>query len=478
MNDIVPSRPSGNEVDAPSGVLTDLQRFETVVRAQLAQVGLPSEQVFVDVSERHTMLSNVSGVLSGLDEEGRSRSHYISKMIAASAVGLFDAALNYLWDELVNELRRRVAGFDLKYFYDIAAGSSDLRKHLKAESDLSKVDDANLLRAAREIGLLTDVGFQRLDHIRFMRNHASAAHPNQVTLTGLDLASWLQICIREVITTPPDTVTATTGRLLANIKKDRLDGDAVRDAAAFFDQLPGDRADTLANGLFGLYTDSDRSPTVADNVRTLWAKLWPFVSEDTRRTYGLRHARARASAETDIATAARELIDLVDASSYLTDEVRAVEIAEILEALIAAHDGINNFYTEAAPARQLAQLVGAQGTIPAAVNLQYVRTVVSVFLGNGHGVSWAALPTYRNLLQQFDGTAAGIALRLCLDPVYSSLLWTEKARGQWSELLDILELKLTSNTDRALMAAIRDFSGTPDQLRVDSNIKKLATSTP
>ena len=31
-------------------------------------------------------------------------------------VGLFDAALNYLWDELVSELRRRVAGFDLAYF--------------------------------------------------------------------------------------------------------------------------------------------------------------------------------------------------------------------------------------------------------------------------------------------------------------------------------------------------------------------------
>jgi hypothetical protein len=30
-------------------------------------------------------------------------------MIAACSVGLFDAALNYLWDELVNELPSRVA---------------------------------------------------------------------------------------------------------------------------------------------------------------------------------------------------------------------------------------------------------------------------------------------------------------------------------------------------------------------------------
>jgi len=47
------------------------------------------------------------------------------KMIAAADVGLFDAALTCLWDERVNDLRRRV-GFDLRYFYDIAAGSSDV----------------------------------------------------------------------------------------------------------------------------------------------------------------------------------------------------------------------------------------------------------------------------------------------------------------------------------------------------------------
>lgn len=467
---------AGTDIVGPGSVMTDLQRFESVVRGQLAEVGLPSGEVFVDVDERHTMLANVPGVLARLDETTLGRSYYISKMIAAAAVGLFDAALNYLWDELVNELRRRVAGFDLKYFYDIAAGSSDLRRHLKDESDLSKVEDVSLLRAALEIGLLTDVGYQRLDHIRFMRNHASAAHPNQVTLTGLDLVNWLQICIREVITTPPDTVTATTGRLLANIKKERLDPEAVRDAALFFDQLPRDRADTLANGFFGLYTAPDRSPIVADNVRVLWPRLWPFVSEDARRNLGLRHARARAIAETNFATAARELIDLVDGAAYLTEEVRAVEMSEAIDELSAAHNGMNNFYNEAAPARRLAHLVGDQGAIPAAVATPYVRTLVKVYLGNGYGVAWAALPTYQALLQQLDGAAAGAALRLFTDPVYASVLTTQNARTRWAELLDILEPKLTSTTDRALMAAIREFSGTPDQLRLDTKIKQLATS--
>jgi hypothetical protein len=56
-----------------------------------------------------------------------------------------------------------------------------------------------------------------------MRNYASAAHPNQVQLTGLQLADWLETCIREVITLPPDWIAAHTGRLLANIRSHAMD---------------------------------------------------------------------------------------------------------------------------------------------------------------------------------------------------------------------------------------------------------------
>jgi hypothetical protein len=424
------------------------------------------------------MVGNVGNVLSELDAGIRAESHYVSKMVAAATVGRFDAALNYLWDELVSALRSRVAGFNLTYFFDIAAGAnSDLRKSLKTEGDLPAVDDSRLLRASREIGLISDVGYARLDHIRFMRNHASAAHPNQNDLTGLELVTFLQLCIREVINTPTDTVTAHTGRLLANMKKDLLDPAAVDAAAAFFDQLTPDRADTLANGLFGLYTALDRTPAVADNVRLLWPRLWPFVQDAARKSFGLRHGRASASAETDFATAARELIDLVNGTAYLTTEVRAMDMSDALDLLSSAHHGFNNFYNfynEPSPARRVLDLAGEKGDVPDAVRERYIRVVVDCFMGNGYGVSAAAEVSYKKMLARFSSTDAGIALRLFLDPVYSSLLIGRVGQAQWSDLLDILEPKLTSTIDRNLMAAIRGFTGAPDKLHLDTKIKQLA----
>lgn len=97
-------------------VVTDLAHFQQTVLDQLEAVGLPTDGVLVDLDERESLLTSLGGALRRLPEQDRGRSWYVSKMIVAAAVGLFDAALNYLWDETVNELRRRVIGYDLGYF--------------------------------------------------------------------------------------------------------------------------------------------------------------------------------------------------------------------------------------------------------------------------------------------------------------------------------------------------------------------------
>jgi len=98
--------------------------------------------------------------------------------------------LNYLWDETIHQLRRRVANYDVSYFYDNAVGNNaDKRKRLKDADDLDNLDDSELIMGARQTELITDIGYRHLDYIRDMRNWASAAHPNQNVLTGIQIIS-------------------------------------------------------------------------------------------------------------------------------------------------------------------------------------------------------------------------------------------------------------------------------------------------
>ncbi|WP_157440451.1 hypothetical protein [Actinokineospora inagensis] len=463
------------EHPADTGALVaGLERFENALLANIEAVGLPTNGVLVEMTQRRRVLANLDGALDRLGDAERARSYYISKMIAVAAAGLFDAALNYLWDETIAELRRRVADYDLSYFFDVAVPAPEKRKHLSNAHDLALVQDIDLLRAARDIGLLSDIGHAQLDGVRYMRNHASAAHPNQAEISGLQLVTWLETCILQVITLPLDTVTAETGKLLRNIKQQRLSADEVAATSAFFDQLPGDRAHALAAGLFGIYTNPSTTPDIADNVRTLWPELWPYMSDDTRYGFGVRIGRFVANADLAQSARGRQLFDLVDGASYLPEPVRAAEIDMALGALLEAHHGWNNFSTEPGPARQLEALVGDLGLVPLPVSTKYAKALVEVFLSNGSGVSWEADPIYRRLLERLDTRQARLALRAFTDQTISSRLQTTVAQGKWQELLTLLEPKLTRREDRDLFDAVREFPGRPHELRSNVRIMQMA----
>ncbi|WP_410673200.1 hypothetical protein [Amycolatopsis sp. cmx-4-68] len=450
----------------------NLQAFEDFILTLIEQCGLPTEDIIINVREREKLLRNTPDAIEGLDNTQRARASYIAKMILAASVGLFDAALNYLWNETINELRARVASFDVAYFFEIAEPDPARRNTLRTPEDLAKIDDAKLMEAANRIKLISDVGYKQLDHIRYMRNNASAAHPNQVALTGLKLAEWLETCIREVITLPRDNVVAEIGRLLSNVRKQRLTEAELTNAAAFFDNLPPDQADNLAAGLFGIFNPPDATPDTLDNVRNLWPELWPYVGEEQRNECGIKLARFRANGDADRAQRARDLLDLVDGTAYLPESDREAELTQALEELTNAHEGWNNFYEEPPVAQRLLNLVGKYGQVPAGVGPTYVRQLVYVFLTNGNGIAWSADPIYKELIGKFDTGQAGIALRIFSDSKIASRLQHDLPRTKWAELLDLIAPKLTGRRDRTLLDAVRAFNGTPDQLKLDSGIKQ------
>ncbi|MDY0396633.1 hypothetical protein RWE15_22915 [Virgibacillus halophilus] len=116
MNNEISTTTSGNLKEQQDTSL-DLFKFEKGLITYLQESGLPSDSVLVPVPQRINVYRNIPDALFNLSPESRSNSLYISKFVAAVTAGLFDAALNYLWDETINELRNRVVHYDLNYFF-------------------------------------------------------------------------------------------------------------------------------------------------------------------------------------------------------------------------------------------------------------------------------------------------------------------------------------------------------------------------
>lgn len=86
-------RPAGEITAQPPHevALQGLQSFESLILDILPQSGLPTDGVLVGLEERHALMESISFALRRLPVEKRGKASYVSKMIIAGSVGLFDA---------------------------------------------------------------------------------------------------------------------------------------------------------------------------------------------------------------------------------------------------------------------------------------------------------------------------------------------------------------------------------------------------
>ena len=427
-----------------------VESFGEELTDYLEQMGLPKDDILVPYNRRRPVFQNMPTVLEYLSNEQRSSAAYISKFVAACGVGLFDAALNYLWNETVKNLREKVARFDIAYFFDTAVSDSDQRSKLRNEDDLEKIDDWQLIRGCRLTGIITDNGFRHLDYVRNMRNYSSAAHPNQNEITGLQMAGWLETCILEVLAKEPEGPVIKVGRLLKSIREEHLSESDVPSIEEGLDSLTEDLADSLLRSVVGSYTDKDIESWIRDNIRLLAPPIWDTVTDEARREVGLKHANLAANGEVRRADLAREFIEIVDGMEYLPESTLSSELSNAIDTLMAAHNGMNNFYTEPAPARFLHRLVPESGNIPRSVLIKYIKAVTMCRIGNGHGESWNATSYYDEMLARFPDGQIIEFIRLIQDGEVSSRLQFRRSARNFQSIASGLK-------DRAVRPRLKEM---------------------
>lgn len=445
------------------------ERFLVLLR----NAGLPSEGIFVPILERVTVFANANSLLDKMGSPAKEKAIYVSKFFAAVSTGLFDAALNYIWDETVLHLRKRIEAYDLEYFYEIAA-SEDKRKDLKTIEDISKLTDDELLRGSLKIDLITETGFRNIDLVRYMRNNASAAHPNQLEITGLKLISMAEDCLREVISTPIPPAAIAVQQLLANVRDGSMTQQDAEQVAVHFPDMGPDRTQRLAKGLFGIFYKRDTSESVRQNIRFLAPLLWPYIDEDTRKYFGIRHAFFSANNHAAEKKYAREFLSVVDGLAYITDQQRAVEVLTIVSELENAHNGFNNFYNEVLPARRLLSILGTPPTVPVGAEKQYIDTLVSVFLTNGYGTANSANTIYLELINGFTPKQALYAAVLIFDEGISSKLRVSLCARKYKEMITIVEQKISTHAAKQLIQEIKSEKQPLDEIRANKKLRALA----
>ncbi|MGL6484008.1 hypothetical protein ACSZNY_12615 [Aeromonas caviae] len=462
------------EVLAKTEVATGVDQFTASLTHYLGELGLPSDRVLVSVAERQRVINNLPDVVGLIEEGRRAGAIYLSKFIAACGAGLFDAALNFIWDETVVNLRHKVARFDLEYFFDSVVTDPNRRSKLNDENDLQKIEEWELIRGCHLTGILSDIGYKHLDYIRDMRNWASAAHPNQNELSGLQLVAWLETCIREVIAKEPEGPVIEVRRFLNSIRNAVLAEADAQHIRAGIEYLPPELATSLLRTLFGMYTGNGAAAQLKANIKLVAQKAWNVAPTDVRYECGLKYATFASNGETDRRDAANEFLAVVGGLPYLPTDTLALEMADKINNLFAAHTGFNNFYNEPAHAKALAAYVSSAGAIPEAVRKSYVKTLVMARIGNGHGISGLAVPDYDKLIGMFGEPELREVANLLIDREFASRVGLRSCTANFRELVTRL---LPGTTNQVTHQAFTHILGATDallpNLGKDSNYKRV-----
>lgn len=459
----------------PAKIETSISAFNQPLANLLQHIGLPTENILSAIRERRKVICALESTLEILPTEERTKATYLSKFTVAITVGLFDGALNFLWDETTKTIRRLVVSFDLQYFFNVAETISPRYRNLITEEDLEEISEHDLLEISRRIGLINNVNFRRLEHVNYLRNHVSAAHPNENDITGIEMLSLLEYCLKCAITAKPDHSVIQIKQLLANIRRNEIPEEDLRIIGSDFSRQPQERIDDFLLSIFGIYCDPRQRQHVKANVENLITFVWDCASEETRYQIGVKFGLYRKNGDIDRKNATQRILEIVQGLEYKDEDSLAAELLEKLQNLRTVHFDWNNFYNEYPHAKSIEDSMPKSG-IPASVRKIFVKVICICYCGNGkgyrEGVDESALPYYEKYIDMFKTEEIKEYCRLFGDYEFTSDLLTVKVDRRMRKLAQLLRLKIKDIHLDKLLDLVIDFpNGKLEKIVSDQRFK-------
>ena len=387
-------------------------------------MGLPSENIIASIDERENIMTMLPTLIQKLPPEQKRNATYLSRFVAGSAIGLFDAALNYVWDEVVVKLREKIVYYGIDIFFDNAV-SIKIRDQYKSEEDLVGIKDKTMLQTCKKLEWISDIVYRKLCHILDMRNQIGASHPNTYNINSYELLGWLKTCVTEVINDKPSASAIQVHALIKNIKiqKDPIDRATIQSFECAVKELSSSMASNLLTSFFGIYISNSTSNEVRNNILSLSQIIWKYCKSETKYDLGEKKEFYRVNLNKEKENLTYTFFEKCDGLSYLSLTERSLELSILCDELIDAHNSWDNFYHEPPIAKDIMKYIKTSNDIPEERTEKLIRTFTECRIGREvtycHGVSQGALPIYDKFFKLLSKDQICIFLTILKDELSS-----------------------------------------------------------
>ncbi len=336
------------------------------------------------------------------------RNELLARMCVAVASGLFDSAINYVWNASIMALRDNVRAFGLNVVPQVTGNQFD-------EATLRDLKDSELLQLCLSLNLIDEDGYFFLDQCRDVRNNFSAAHPPMANIDDSEFISFLSRCTKYALASTPNLRGVDTQAFLQAIKGAKFTEEQKTTWIDRLKQTHDAQREILVGTLHGIYCDPASSEEARLNALNICEDLSPDFTPKIRSGLLNRHTDYIAQGKADRQSVSQLFLQKLGLLNILTDSERYLIISHASRKLMSVHNSFDNFYNEPPFAERLYEL-SAQGAIPDTAQSEFVEAVITCAIGNGYGVSNAAYPFYQRMISNFSPREISILLSLANDP--------------------------------------------------------------
>lgn len=372
-----------------------------MLTALTAALGVERAIIAAD-SQIHHAWSNLPRLLSRIPAEHRSET--LARMCVAVAAGLFDSAINYAWNAAILELRAKVRRFGLTVVPQVINKPFD-------EAALLDLRDADLLQLCLELNLISEDGYFLLDQCRDVRNNFSAAHPSVGALDEDEFVNFFSRVGRHALSNQRNLRGVDIQAFIGAVKAARFETGQLETWRARIEGTFDAQREMLFGTLHGIYCDPASGEEARLNALGICQAFAATMTPKAQSMLVDRHQDYRAKGDEPRHKASQQFFERLGLIGLLGDaEVHAL-ITSAAKKLLSVHNGFDNFYNEPPFASRLAGLA-AQNRVPESAQYEFVEAVVTCAIGNTHGVSRAAMPSYQEMIRSFSPAEIGIMLKI------------------------------------------------------------------
>lgn len=373
--------------------MAEIQRFQEgeLIEKQVQRItsfldaiGLPSDNIIADQSEREIIGKNLPQYISDLPIELKRDARYLSKFVVGAGFGLFDYALNSVWNEVTISLRNKAIAYGLDFFFDNAVGGT-LRSAYKKEEDLAGLKDIVLLNTCRKLELISDVTYKKLAHILDMRNDIGISHPSNYTINAFELMGWLQTCIQDVLKDQPSAAAIQVKAFIDNLRQHThtLDQPTIDAIKPQIEALASHHCDSILRTIFGVYVTVDTDQIVRKNISLIAPIVWPCASDEEKHKLGILLEGYNNNLHQAKYQRGEEFFLLVKGNRYRTHSQKTIALDNLATSLRNAHYSWDNFYHEVPVIEEILTYIEKPSDIPVEVASQVIKSILLCRIGRG-----------------------------------------------------------------------------------------------